>query len=96
MTTETKHGQWVARSRSASDGALVVMDAEFNEVCVIREQIDRYYGDQDKLDIARASLLASAPDLLAALEHSIRFHDQLTAQDIERYRAAIRKAKGES
>jgi len=63
-----QHTQWQAQSRSASDGALVVKDENYNEICVIREKSDRTYGPLDNQDQARAVLIAAAPELLAALE----------------------------
>lgn len=41
-------------------------------------------------------LIAAAPDLLAALKHALRWHDQLHASDIAMMTAAIAKAEGRS
>jgi hypothetical protein len=41
---------------------------------------------------ANARLIAAAPDLLEALEHVVRWFDQINPIDVERYRAAIKKA----
>jgi len=95
-------GPWVAQSRAMSDGALVVKDSEFNEICVIRERADRIYGSQNDTDMANSALIEAAPDLLAELEAmvttwegprelaAIRF-----AQNVIAARAAIAKARGE-
>ena len=65
MTTQTK---WTVESRSASDGALVVKDENYNQICTIREKAERTYGgDQEKQDQAHATLIAAAPDMAEAL-----------------------------
>ena len=38
---------WVVQSRSMSDGALVIKDADNNEVCCLVEKSDREYGKKD-------------------------------------------------
>ena len=38
---------WVVQSRSMSDGALVIKDADNNEVCCLAEKADREYGKKD-------------------------------------------------
>jgi len=43
---------------------------------------------------ATARLIAGAPDLLRALKHAVRWHDQLHQSDIELMEAAIAKAEG--
>ena len=60
--------KWTARSRSASDNSLVVMDEKFNEICMIRVRDDRREGPQNDADIARACLIAAAPELLKMVE----------------------------
>ena len=97
MNENAKHTQakWDAQSRSMSDGALVVKDSEFNEICVIREKLDRHYrGEQEKTDQANAALIASAPDLLAALDGVVRVADRAT-DEFDAARAAIKRARGE-
>ena len=42
--------------------------------------------------VADHYLCAAAPDLLAQLSHVVRFWDQLTPEDIERYKSVISKA----
>lgn len=39
-----------------------------------------------------ARLMAAAPDLLAALRHAVRWHDQLSKEDIAKMEVAIAKA----
>lgn len=46
--------------------------------------------------VANAHLIAAAPDLYAALEHMIRWHDQLSPADIAKAEAALAKARGEA
>ena len=90
-------GQWVAQSRGMSDGALVVKDQEFNEICVIRESADRSYGAQNDADIANATLIAAAPELMAALQACACFWGSAALYDspvAQQARAAIAKAKG--
>lgn len=41
-----------------------------------------------------AKLIAAAPELLEALQHCVRWHDQLSVSDIEKAKAAIAKAIG--
>lgn len=43
---------------------------------------------------ANARLIAAAPELLEALEHAVRWFDQLKPEDIARYRVSIEKATG--
>ena len=43
---------------------------------------------------ANARLIAAAPDLLAHLQHVVRFFDQINPADVARYRAVIAKATG--
>jgi hypothetical protein len=43
---------------------------------------------------AYARLFSAAPDLLTALQHALRWNDQLSVEDINRFRAAIYKATG--
>lgn len=45
-------------------------------------------------DYATARLIAAAPELLDQLKHALRYWDQLTQADAERYRAVIEKAEG--
>lgn len=61
-------GPWEARSRSCSDSSLVVKDSQFDEICTIRDRLERVYGPKNDRDIANTNLIASAPDLLAALQ----------------------------
>jgi hypothetical protein len=42
-----------------------------------------------------ARLIAAAPDLLRELQHAVHWFDQLTPEDVARYRAVIAKATGE-
>lgn len=45
--------------------------------------------------VADQKLIAAAPEMLAALEHAVRYFDQLTPSDAARYRIAIAKATGD-
>lgn len=100
------HTQWTARARSMSDGSLVITNTDAEEVCVVRDRKDRHYGPQDDADIANASLIAAAPDLLAALvvmvEEKADYMRRNNLGDPEREgttkqaRDAIDKATGQS
>lgn len=52
------------------------------------------FGQSAEEQAATAAVMAAAPDLLAALEHAVRYFDQLTPSDVVRYRIAIAKATG--
>ena len=45
---------------------------------------------------ANARLIAAAPDLLACLQRTVRFWDQLNTNDIKTMRALIARATGEA
>jgi hypothetical protein len=89
---ETKHtaGPWEARSRSVSDGALIVTDSEHNELCCVVEKKYREYGPEDKQRIANAVLMAAAPLMLSTLK-AIR-SEQSSRRVIEQIDAVIAKA----
>ena len=93
--------QWEARSRSVSDGALIVADQDHNEICCVVEKKFREYGEEDKQRIKNAVLMAAAPDLLCALEELLehiewrrRTSGETTGPNdcTHRARAAIAKA----
>lgn len=66
------------------------------EICVAQFAI-RQGGNDVQMVVeaeANARLIAAAPDLLAALENALRWHDQLRPDDVARMRAAIAKAAG--
>jgi hypothetical protein len=94
-------GPWFAQSRAMSDGALVIKDSEFNELCVIRESADRIYGSQNDTDMANSALIKAAPDLLAALQACANALSRYAHTDdsadcaAESARDAIAKARGE-
>lgn len=73
---------------SIQDGGTNVVAEVFNRV------FDGIGGLRPAFEIA--TLMAAAPELFTALEHAVRFHDQLMPMDIERYRAVLAQAKGES
>jgi hypothetical protein len=45
---------------------------------------------------ANARLIAAAPELLSTLAHMVRWHDQLTVDDIAGAQRVIARAKGEN
>lgn len=61
---------------------------ESMEVCDVKSA--DYFTD-DAEAVLRA---AGFPDLLRELQHAVRWFDQLTPADIQRYRAVIAKATG--
>jgi len=90
-------GKWTARCRSASDGSLVVMNELFDEICEIREKAYRVYGERNDVDMTNAALIASAPDLYAALSELIAERENDFHHDTEGFnmaRAALAKADG--
>lgn len=104
MSTQNKHtpGPWKAQSRCASDGTLVVKDASFDEICVVREKTLRDYTDEDKKHVANARLIAAAPDLLAACEAVLKadanpqpWLEPKYSNAIAQARSALSKARGE-
>jgi len=52
-----------------------------------------YENNYEELE-ANARLIAASPELLEALKHAVRWHDQLSANDIKKMEAAIAKAEG--
>lgn len=90
MTTETKHtaGPWMVTG-SNGDGTSITNERGAS--------IARWPAGHE-LMFNDAKLLASAPDLLAALEHCLLEHGGYTIKgETERKaRAAIRKARGEA
>jgi hypothetical protein len=51
---------------------------------------------RSEASVMPSSLIATAPELLASLRHTVRFWDQLNAHDIETMRALIARATGET
>jgi hypothetical protein len=51
---------------------------------------------RSEASVMPSSLIATAPELLASLRHTVRFWDQLNANDIETMRALIARATGEA
>jgi hypothetical protein len=51
---------------------------------------------RSEASVMPSSLIATAPELLASLRHSVRFFEQLNAHDIENMRALIARATGEN
>ena len=64
-----------------------------DDVAVCSEIIDPVTQEPSE---ANARLIAAAPDLLEHLRHTVRFWDQLNANDIETMRALIARATGET
>jgi hypothetical protein len=54
--------------------------------------IERKVKGSDQCDMPDAHLISAAKELLAELQHAVRFFDQLTPNDVARYRIAIAKA----
>ena len=95
---------WVVQSRSMSDGALVIKDADHNEVCCLAEKADRKYGKKDSERIILGEWIVncmnSHSDLVDALE---TYFDEMEITDIdqrdmkgfeEKALAALYKAQG--
>ncbi len=51
---------------------------------------------RSEVGVMPSSLIATAPEMLASLQHTVRFWDQLNAHDIETMRALIARATGET
>ena len=95
---------WVVQSRSMSDGALVIKDADHNEVFCLAEKADREYGKKDLERIILGEWIVncmnSHSDLVDALE---TYFDEMEITDIdqrdmkgfeEKALAALYKAQG--
>lgn len=52
------------------------------------------HGQETPTNHADWVLISSAPDLLRALKHAVRWHDQLHQSDIELMEKVIAKAEG--
>jgi hypothetical protein len=50
---------------------------------------------RSEVGVMPSSLIATAPEMLASLRHTVRFWDQLNANDINEMRALIARATGE-
>lgn len=79
-------GPWVLSEEISDSGAKysVITGADGVEV----------FGEGGFWFEADERLAIAAPDLLAALEHAVHWHDQLSKQDVDRMRAAIARARG--
>ena len=69
------------------DGPIEDNEMTYSPVCCVSET---------KHFAANRRLIAAAPELLAQLQHAVRWHDQLNSVDIERMRGVIAKAEGKS
>jgi hypothetical protein len=58
----------------------------------IRPSAGQKLGDE----AADLALIACAPELLDALKHALRWHDQLNSSDIKTMQALIARATGET
>ena len=88
MTTKHTPGPWMIQGQWAtSRGTAECIEAQ--GWGIIGAWIDKSNEPEDN-----ARLIAAAPELLDQLKHALRFWDQLTMADAERYRAAIAKAEG--
>jgi hypothetical protein len=96
---KTKHtpGPWKLADDLTKDGTPIVRGGRHNEA-VCYSPVNRRVGEKGPSDVemANARLIAAAPELLDNLQHAVRFFDQLTKDDVDRYRAAISRATGES
>ena len=90
--TAAKHtpGPWVLRD-------VMITPANLPKVEIAEIGVDDDFDDDGNLigsSLADGLLIASAPELLEALQHVVRWFDQLKPEDIARYRVAIAKATG--
>jgi hypothetical protein len=90
MTQHTP-GPWRIVSERANSATSAPLAHEIRGGSWVVVRLGSLHTEVQKAD---ARLIASAPDLLAALEHAVRFFDQLKPEDVARYRAAIAKATG--
>lgn len=89
---DAKHtpGPWVLRD-------VMITPVGSPKVEIAEVGVDDDFDDEGNLmgtSLADGLLLAAAPDLLEALQHAVRWFDQLKPEDIARYRIAIAKALG--
>jgi hypothetical protein len=109
MNKETKHtpGPWNAKLGQfdfGNDGERYVVhrneDHPHSQICIVASQIERNrktpHDAEDQERDANARLIASAPDLLEALEYwiDIAQHDPKYAAWLGKARAALSKTKG--
>ena len=96
--SDAKHtpGPWVHATDIGQIGSIETSDG------VVIAQAQPLVGDTDRaIRDANARLIAAAPELLTALEEAIRWIGRLTDwegagdPDIDKWRAAHNKAKGE-
>lgn len=74
-------------------GDIAILDASGNIIaeCFV------WVNEAQTVDAAsHARLMRASPDLLRELQHVVHWFDQLTPEDIARYRIAITKATGVS
>jgi hypothetical protein len=79
-------GAWYSREWNTHDKTTVLVDAPESFLKV--RQIAECEEEADAL------LIAAAPDLLRELQHAVHWFDQITPEDVARYRSAIAKATG--
>lgn len=94
--TKFTPGPWSTDLKVSSQAGRVVIEPD---VAIVYVQSNRYDSSQSKQRIANARLIATAPELLEALEWVIQCTDgdlpQGTYECLENARAVIAKATGE-
>ena len=92
MSTHTP-GPW------AADPVTLMVTSERGLVCVVEDRVHADYDNSAEIE-ANARLIASAPDLLAALRELEQLVTSHIVEEADNWcrsaRAAIRKATGES
>ena len=109
LTLEAEHAQLSLERRVIEDAAfkakLVRREQErktlvYQLIAVLNERglqdVITEAESRSEVGVMPSSLIATAPEMLASLRHTVRFWDQLNANDIETMRALIARATGET
>lgn len=90
MSKTAKHtaGKWFVGEQNGSG---IEIKSESGDI-VARAAVYGPQSDTPHATAANARLISAAPELLAALERLVHWHDQISAADLAQARAAIKKA----
>ena len=92
MSTAHTPGPWRVAFSDGSGESYITTASNQVIVCGAENCMGRPGGVRSPAD---ARLIATAPELLAELQHVVFFYDQLKPEDLARAKAVIAKATGE-